>query len=413
MATTGTKVIWIVNQYASSKPAGTTGRHHYIASSLAAKGHKVRVIAGRYSHLAGGMDAAAVAAREEQVEGYSFCRINTLRYQHAHDKKRVLNWFIFAFKLAFFRLGTSAPPEVIICSTPSLVSYLGAAHLARRFNAKLVVEVRDFWPRTLIMLGGYSERHPLIALLAWIERKAYKRADHLVSNMPEALNHLRHFGVTPERFTWVANGFCLADAERAEPLSKDVAEHFSGKEFVVGYTGSLGLANSMDTLLEAARILAADCSIRFVIIGEGKDKPRLQALAQQWGLQNVTFVNAIPKLQVPAALALCDATFIAWKNSPLYDTGIAANKLYDYLYAGKPILHCYSGSGDPVSQYNAGLTVPAENPQALAAAIHQLKSMPDSEQAQLGENGRVAALKFHEYEQLAARYENLVNGLCG
>jgi glycosyltransferase involved in cell wall biosynthesis len=136
----------------------------------------------------------------------------------------------------------------------------------------------------------------------------------------------------------------------------------------------------------------------------------LEAAAAARGLENVQFIETIPKVMVQSMLEEFDVCYIGWLKSPLYEYGISANKLFDYLYSGRPIVHAYSGAYDPVEVYGAGVTVPAEDPASLAAAILQLRNLPEEQRRRMGENGQRAAIQHHEYGTLALQLEAVLLG---
>jgi glycosyltransferase involved in cell wall biosynthesis len=388
-------VIWIVNQYASTPATGMGGRHHYFARELAAQGHQVRLIAASWHHLLRDGAASEAAPPVERVDGYDFVRIPTPRYAHAHDKRRVLNWLLFAWRLAWLHRRLPERPDVVMCSSPPLFAFLGAARLARRLGARLVFEVRDIWPLTLVAVGQYSPRHPMIRLMQWIEDRAYRQADRVVSNLPGAVDHMVSRGLEREKFSWVPNGFSTSDVVAPAPLPASLKDQLPQDRFVVGYAGTHGLANALDNLLAAAELLRDRKDIAFVLVGHGREKDGLQAAATARGLENVHFIETVPKVMVQSMIEAFDVCYIGWLKSPLYEYGISANKLFDYLYSGRPIVHAYSGAHDPVEIYRA----------ALAAAILQLRSLPADERDRMGENGKRAALQHHEYGTLAVGLE--------
>ncbi len=185
-----------------------------------------------------------------------------------------------------------------------------------------------------------------------------------------------------------------------------VAAQIPKNKFVVGFTGTLAVAASLHTLLGAAKLTLDDPNIVYVIIGHGMESDRLKALAERDGLTNVHFTGSIPKAQVQSAIARFDACWIGWNDSPLYDYGVAANKLFDYFYGSRPVLHSYSGRYDPVATYEAGLTVPSNDPKELACAIRELKSIGKARRAEIGAHGREAVLANHDYAKLAKTLED-------
>ena len=403
--------IWLINFFASTPATGIGGRHHYLGRELARMGHEVTVVAARRHHvLREGIDTAALPA-EEMTDGYRFLRIDVPAYAHAHDKRRVLAGLVFSARLAGLRRRLGGRPDAVLCSSPDLLSYLGAERLARGCGARLVFEVRDIWPLTLVEIGGYSPRHPFIRFLQWIEDRAYARADRVVSNLEGAVEHMAARGMDRGKFTWVSNGIALDEVAAPAPLPPEVAQQIPADGLRIVYTGTLGTANALDTLIEAAALLRDLPDVHILLVGQGRARAELEARRDALGLTNVRFLGAVPKPQVQSVLAACDVCYIGLTADPLFKFGVSPNKLFDYLISGKPVLYGIdSGKFKPVERYDAGLTVPAEDPQALADAIRRIHAMPEQERRRMGENGRRAALEHYDYAQLARRLEEVLTG---
>lgn len=403
--------IWIINQYASTPATGLGGRHHHLARELAARGHRVYLIGAQWHHLLREGQATDAAPLTERVDGYEFLRVPTPRYAHAHDKRRMLNWILFAWRLTALHRRIPDPPDAIMCSSPSLFAILGAERLARRFSARLVFEVRDIWPLTLVEVGGLSPRHPMIRLMQWVEDWAYRRADRVVSNLPGAASHMVSRGMEHTKFSWVPNGFSTAEIERPQPLEDDVRAMIPAGKFVVGYAGTLGAANALDTLLDAAEMLRAYEDISFVLLGQGKEKKALQLSASRRNLTNIHFLPAVPKDQVQSVLEHFDVCSLGLKAESLFRFGVSPNKLFDYLVSGKPIIYGIdSGHYRPVEDFRAGIQVPPGDAAALADAILKLRALKPAERRRMGENGRRAVLEQHEYGMLAGKLEAVMLG---
>lgn len=409
--------IWIINQYGSTPKTGIGGRHHNFARLLAARGHAVTVIAARQHHILRDPEASRAAPFIETIDGYRFVRLAVPGYAHAQDKRRVLAWVAFAFALLVnaWRLGPR--PQVILISSLSLISFLPAELLARLFRARLVFEVRDIWPLSLVELNGVSPRHLFVRFLQAIERRGYAKAAQTITTLPAARDHMLSQGLAPERFAWLPNG---VRAEPPVPSAEECAHpvlaavrRLAESKFVIAYTGTHGRANTLSTLLEAAARLkeqGRDQDLAFVLVGQGARKAALQAKAQARGLDSLHFFDAVPQAVVPLILAASHASILCWVDQPLYRFGISANKLAEYMMAGKPILHAFSGAADPVSQHGLGLTVPAQKPKALAAAIRQLADTPPEQRAAMGHRARELALRDYSFEALVPRYEALILG---
>lgn len=403
------KTIWIINQYASTTETGIGGRHFYLAQELAKQGHKVYVIASSANHLLHTAPKLTGDFTFEPVAGFTFVWVKMQPYFEAHSKQRALNWFLFPWCMQKLAKLIKDKPDAVLCSSPSPIAFLGAQRLAKKFKAKLVFEVRDIWPLTLTEVGGYSPKHPFIRLMQWVENKAYRNSDRVVSNLKNSVEHMVEHGLAREKFTWVANGFSLDEVNQKVLLSEGAEQQLPKNKFIVGYTGTLGVANSMDILLKAAEQLKDNAGIAFVLVGRGKEKETLQAQAREKNLTNVTFIDPIPKVQIQAMLSQFDACYIGWLKDELYRFGIGANKIPEYLYSGKPVIHAYSGTCDPIAEFQAGICTEAENPQALADAVLKLYQMSVKQRQQMGDNGRKAALEHYEYGMLAKKLANVLD----
>ncbi|WP_090496569.1 glycosyltransferase family 4 protein [Pseudomonas borbori] len=405
------KTVWIINQYASTPETGMGGRHYYLARELTKQGYKVYLIAASYTHLLRHPPSIEQAYEIQPIEGFNFVWVKLPAYLEAHSKKRIFNWFAFSWKLRGLKSVIPDPPEAILYSSPSLVGYLGAKYLASYYRARLAFEVRDIWPLTLVELGGYSSKHPFIRFLQWVEDKAYREADVVLSNLKNSVTHMVARGMSRDKFSWIPNGFSMDEVAEKQALSQATCGQLPDGKFVVGYAGTMGLANALDSLVQAADILKNNVDIAVVLVGSGKEKNNLKQLVGEKNLSNVYFVDAIPKAQIQSVLNCFDVCFIGLTGDPLFRFGVSPNKLFDYFYSAKPVIYAIeSGEYTPVTDSQSGVQIPAENPQAIADAILKLYRMSASEREVLGNNGRRYAQENHEYGNLAKKLTRVLFG---
>ncbi len=404
------KVVWIINQYASLPTTGIGGRHRHLSRELACMGHRVSLIAAHWSHLDNIDWFKASVTDIDHFEGFRFVRLPVVKYQGARDKRRILSWFVFAWRILSLNKYLNEKPDTIIYSSPSLIGYLSALKLAKQFGATLIFEVRDIWPLTLVELGGVSSKHPFILLMQWLEDLAYRKSDFVVSNLEGAVEHMQNRGLQRDKFRWLPNGYSEFEFHKIEDVRCVPASSIMDQPFSVTYTGSLGAANSLDTLVEAALLLKPIKRIHFNIFGKGDFSEDLRNRVAKLCLDNVHFWGAVPKAQIQPILQASDVCVICWKDSALYRYGVAANKLFDYLYSGKPVINAYSGGYDVVERYRAGITVNAENPEDLAEAILRLSSTSQATREEMGLRGKEMARRNHEYSEIASRLGDLFDG---
>ena len=210
------------------------------------------------------------------------------------------------------------------------------------------------------------------------------------------------------KFAYVPNGIAIDEWERgASPLPETHSAtlrtlHESG-QFVLGYAGGHAVSNALEFLMQAAR-LVADQRVTLVLVGDGAEKTNLAGQAKALNLRNVIFLPAVSKNVVPALLREMDALYIGWQNKPIYRFGVSPNKVFDYMMASKPVIHSVNASNDVVAESGCGITVPPENPEAIAEAIRQLAFMSENQREELGQRGRNYVLKHHDYRVLAQRF---------
>jgi glycosyltransferase involved in cell wall biosynthesis len=382
-------------------------RHYELGRELVALGMTVVVITGSHSHLFATQPRVTGGYTIERLDGLTYCWVRTPAYTRSMSLGRVFNMVVFTLRLYRLPTGRLPRPDAIIVSSPSPFPILPAKRWAVRWGARLVFEVRDLWPLTLQELGGLSDRHPLVIVMDWFERRAYRDADAVVSLLPAAATHFESRGLPRGRVHVIPNG--VSESALLEPTSDapdNVRGAVAGASFIVGFVGTLGMANALETLIKAGRLLDGE-DIKLVIVGRGPDEDRLRAMAA--GLRHVVFAGPVPKADVPATLRRFDVCYVGFHKSPLYRFGIAPNKVYDYMAAGRPIILAAEAANDVVRDADCGISVPPEDPTALAEAIRSMRALSSEDRARLGQNGRDYVRREHGYRGLAMRYRALLD----
>jgi glycosyltransferase involved in cell wall biosynthesis len=402
--------VWLVNQYAlpPSQSGGT--RHYSLAHALASRGIHLEIFASTRNYLTG---LPVGAPGPAQWDGVAFTLLEPGAGSAVGRRSGRLAGML-GFRRAFRRAvaGRRDDPVVIVGSSPSPIGAWGASVEARRRRVPFVLEVRDLWPKTLVEVGGYPRWHPAVLLFAALERALYRRAAHVVTLLPRAEAHIVAVrgGLVP--VTWIPNGVDLRLVRtRPGPAARpDLAE----RAFVVMYAGAHGPANALDAVLDTAAVLerGRPGRFRFVLVGDGHDKPRLRRRAEREGLQSVTFLDPVPKAEVYDLLAGADVLIVNMNPGMLYRAGISFNKLYDYLAVGRPIVSGSDAADDPVAAADAGLTVPANDAEALAAGLERVAGLSPAERAAMGARGRAFVQEHHDIDRLAERYAAVLRSVA-
>ena len=397
--------ILYLNHYAGTPALGMEYRPYYLAREWVRSGHRVKVLAADFSHVR----ARQPRAGDALIDGIAYRWYATPRYL-GNGIGRVKN--IAAFFRAVWadsaRLVRDFKPDAVIASSTYPMDIWVARRLARMAGAKLVFEVHDLWPPSPIELSGMSPWHPFALLCQAAENAAYRDADRVVSMLPKVHDHMAAHGLDLKKLHIVPNGITL-DEWQGEPLAlrEDMALHLAqaraAGRTVVGYAGSMGQPNALDTLLDAAALLR-DSPLNFVLVGDGHEQVRLVQRVLNEGLADVVFLRPIAKAQIPAFLAQVDIAYIGWQRLPIYRFGIAPNKLMDYMMARCAVLHSVDAGNDPVAEAGCGVTVAPGSPAAVAQGLLQLAALSPTERQALGERGRAFVLANHTYPVLAQRF---------
>jgi glycosyltransferase involved in cell wall biosynthesis len=400
--------ILLINHYAGSIEHGRVYRSFYLAREWVKLGHAVTIVAASWTHLRYQQPEINHDFQEDNLEGVNFIWLKTPKYQ-GNGAKRAINIFIFVAQLFRYsnKIIKQVRPDVVINTSYPLDTY-PAQYIAKKTKAKLIHEVRDIWPLSLIELGSMSPSNPFIILMQLAENSAYHHADRVVSLLPKAEEHMRSHGMAAGKFVWIPNGISVDEWKMdntALPAShqRALAEAKQASLFTVCFAGSHGIANSLSVLLKAAFILK-NRPIIFLLVGQGPEKEKLQQQASELELNNVVFLPTVAKESIPALLHELDCLFISLQKQPVFRFGISPNKLMDYMMAAKPIISAISAGNDPVTESGCGISVPGEDYQAIANAIESLMDMSGSERAEMGGQGQQYAIENHDYRVLAKKF---------
>ena len=402
--------ILLINHYAGSVRHGMEYRPYYLAREWVRAGHKVCIAAAAHSHLrAQPPELGGRRTLDETIDGIDYRWHATPAYR-GNGLGRAANMaaFVAALHLGAPVLARELRPDLVIASSTYPADIWPARRIAALAGARLAFEVHDLWPLSPMELGGMPAWHPFIKLMQAAEDYAYRHADTIISILPNAAAHMAAHGMAPHKLHVVPNGVDLAEWDGAPqplpaPAATVLAELRRQGRTVVGYAGSHGLANALDTLIDAAALLREQ-PLAFVLAGAGPDKQALQRKADAAGLRHVHFLAPLPKRTMPALLRRFDIAYLGWQRQRLYRFGISPNKLGDYMMAARPILHAVEAANDPVREAGCGLSLAPDDPAALADAIRALAAVPAAERDALGRRGADYARTHLDYTLLARRF---------
>lgn len=361
-------------------------------------GHAVTVVTGVPNFPAGKIHAGYRNRmfQREIMAGIDVVRVWTYVTGNEGFLRRILDYqsFMVSATVASPWLQT---PDVVVGTSPQFFTACAASVVSRFKGVPFVFELRDLWPESIKAVGAMKDS-VVIRALERLELHLYRRATRIVSVTRSFRDILTSRGIDPKKIDVVTNG---ADLARFSPQPRDEAlARALGLEgrFVAGYIGTHGMAHALETILDAAERLRHE-GFAFLLLGDGARKEALQSKARSMGLDNVVFVDSVPKQDVPRYWSLLDAAIIHLKKTPLFST-VIPSKLFECMAMGIPVLHGVAGeSAEIVTSEEVGLVFEPENAIQLCDELQRLRQC-ESLRAKFRERG-VAAARGYDRTKLA------------
>jgi glycosyltransferase involved in cell wall biosynthesis len=399
--------IWIVNHYADAPDRQST-RTYDLARKLVERGHRVTIFAAGFSHYS--FKEERVPANEnwvtEDCNGVRFIWLRTFPYQK-NDWRRMLNMASFCWRTFWVACKLRDKPDVVSGVSVHPFAALTGWFLAVIMGSRLFVEITDLWPEVLIDFGMLSRRSPITWMLRSLEKFLYRRAERILMIWPRTEGYVQRLGISTEKVVWLPHVAELSRYAALGPYDGIVRERFT-----IMYLGSFVSFMDMKNILRAAKVLQdkGRDEIQFVLVGGGTDKQELEELAAELKLRNVEFRGLVPKKDLVKVMSSADAYIVSLRDVPLLRYGISLNKACDYLASGRPTVFAGNPGYDPIKEAMAGISVPPNDPAALAAAAEQLMAITPQERVQMGCNGREYVARVHGLDVVADRLEAVLLG---
>lgn len=358
-----------LHQYFTTPDSHGGTRSYEVARRLVARGHEVHMVTA-WPENDGRRGWFRTKESGIQVHWVPVPYSNQLSYS-----ARIAAFFHFAYQAG--RKAASIPADLVFATSTPLTIALPAVYAARRQKVPMVFEVRDLWPTLPIAVGAL--RSPLtIAGARWLERFAYRNAEHVIALSPGMREGVLATGYDPRRISVIPNScdnglFSAVTREEARRWLLERHPELVGGP-IVGYTGTIGHINAVEYLVEmAAASLARSSGLKFVIFGEGAQQQAVETLAQERGVlgRNLWLHRPLSKKEMPLVIKALDVATSLFKDIPEMWHN-SANKFFDALAAGRPVLINYGGWQAALLQRSgAGLVAPAGEP---AAAVDLVKA---------------------------------------
>jgi glycosyltransferase involved in cell wall biosynthesis len=390
IAAAGRRVrVILVSQYFPPEIGATQSRMQSFAEHLADRGHRVTVICEFPNHPHGQLPEAysGLIVEDDRSNPYRILRVWVKADPEKTQRTRM------TFYLSFMSLATAVAPragraDVVVATTPPLFTGVAGLAIARMNLAPFVLDVRDLWPAAATSLLQISPGWTTEAAEA-IERRLYRSAAAVSAVTRPFCEHIDAIRGDRSPSVLIPNGtldqfFVQSPAQAVDRLG------VPPERFLVTFAGTLGIAQAIPAVLDAAARLVDVADFSFV--GDGPMKPFVVAEAERLGLTNVHFHPQRQLEEIPSILAASDALLVPLSAHPTFEQFVPS-KLVDSMATGRPVLLAAAGeSARILALSGAGLAVPPEDPEALAAAVRWLAAHP-AEAVEMGRRGREFAAR--------------------
>lgn len=385
-------------------PGGT--RHFDFARICAHKGIQFHIVGSCVNYLTGQRCGnGKLLSKQEIIEGINISRAYALDAHHRGFIWRVFSFIIFMFSSVWSGLRVGHI-NLVIATSPPIFQSLSAWFIAVVRKKPVLLEIRDLWPEFAIDMG-ILKNNLLIRMSRYLESFLYSRATHILVNSPAYRDYLIKKGISDNKISLISNGVdtkMFNPESRGENIRKKIGLNDS---FVITYAGALGIANDIPSILNAAYHLKSHKNIHFLLVGDGKERNKLETLKTELNLKNVTFYGAISKNMIPEILSVSDACIATLKNIPMFRTTYP-NKVFDYMAAGRPTILAIDGViREIIETCRGGIYVTPGNDMEIANAIRFL-SLNIDDAREMGKRARVYVEKYFNRQHQSEAFVKLI-----
>ena len=386
-----------------------TFRIAVVVQSLRDLGHEVTVLTGQPNYPDGVVPPgySAASLRTQTHDGLTIYRVPLLPRGRGSAPRLVLNYLSFIVSAAAFGpwlLRGRHFDVVLVYGVSPILQAIPAIWLAWVKGAKLVTWVQDLWPESL-SATGFVRNPKLLGAVAAVVRWIYRKNDLLLVQSQAFVEPVvRMAGGKPVIYHPNPGelAFSKPGTDSACPLQLEPG-------FNVVFAGNLGTVQALDTVLAAAQLLRDEPDVRFVLVGSGNRSEWMQQEIRRLGLDNVRLPGRFPPSDMPVILAQASAVLVSLVRDPTMSQTVPG-KVQAYLAAGRPIIASLDGEGARVvMEAGAGVTCPAQDAQALADAVRQLRDALPGERQRMARCGRFYYEQHFEPNLLARRLSQILS----
>lgn len=413
------KNVWIINQNAVPPKYGSIVRHHNLAKYMDKEKYNVYIISSSAVHNS---DFNFITDNKiyqiSKIDDVNYIHIRTSQYK-GNGLKRVINilQFYFNTKRARKKLEKEiGKPDIIYASSPVPTAAVVGLNIAKKSKSKCIVEVRDLWPDSIVSFDVAKKNNILVKILYYIEKMMYMKADKLVFTMAGGKEYLQtkkyidkldlskvyniNNGVDIEQYEYNSKNFFVNDDEELNNTST----------FKVLYTGSIRKAYNVKQILDLAKKIQDNHfnNVRVFLYGNGNEKPEMIKYCEDNNINNVIFRDFIDNKYIPDIMSKCDICLLHGKNVDIFKYGTSQNKMFAYLYSGKPIISSFYNPYELIEKNGCGVTLKNNTLEEYYDAFLKIYNTYAEYKDKYKENDKKLLAQF-DYKELAKQLMKVID----
>lgn len=406
------KTVWIFNHYAHGTYFNKGGRHYWFAKNLLKKGYEPTIFCASTRHNSDmSVDIPGGTYQLKTVEKIPYVFVKATKYKNGIERiKNMWNFYKNLYPSTAEYGKEYGKPDVILASSVHPLTLLAGIKIAKKYNVPCICEIRDLWPETIVQYGTLKKNSLVAKLLYKGEKWLYNKADKLIFTIPGGKDYVEEIGLSSSKVRYINNGVDLEEYNKNKEEFIYSDEHLDNPStFKILYTGSMGVANELTYLVQAAEKVQEKGidNIQFILFGNGSQREKLKEYIQNKGLTNIVFKEKVEKKFIPNILSKSDLNVFTGKHIPLYKYGLSLNKLFDYIASGKPTLSNIESGYDILVKHDCGKSVKGGSVEALVDGILEFYNMDQKEYDQYCENS-LTAIQNYDFKILTDKLEAII-----
>lgn len=308
--------------------------------------------------------------QRQELDGIKVIRVWSYITANEGFIKRILDYISYSF-MAFW-VGLFVKTDLIVATSPQFFTAVSGCSLAFFKRKKWVMEVRDLWPESIVAVGA-MDKNAFIKFFEWLEKRLYLSANHIVVVTDTFKEKIASRGIEKEKISIFKNGANLELYQPGEKVTDLIDKYGLKGKFIFSYIGTHGMAHGLDFILDClGDLYKTHPDLFFLFIGDGAEKKKLVEKAMELKLQNVLFLDSVPKNQVVDYLKVMDVALVNLRKSDTFLT-VIPSKIFEAAAMRKPILLGLQGETKKIIEtYQAGLCFVPEDKHSFYEQVKKI-----------------------------------------